>query len=208
MVRCAHSPLASLWSPCAAMQARFAERILVLCVRCARSAILPVMWRSMAFAVLTFGVVAATGCGGPSANSAANIDEFQAGAYRLLCDWQARCGQIGKSELQGCYDSYTVISSGPIDASGMVDAHRITFDPGAAGQCLEALSTASCGQFFSLSNTPGCLNAARGTVTPGAQCTVDLECTSGICSPMADGCTGKCVAAAATGAPCDAAPCN
>ena len=157
----------------------------------------PLLTLAVALALLAIG-----GCGGPTGNSASTINDFQAGVFRAQCDWQQRCGGIGASELQRCYDNYNVVSEGPVDFAALVAGRRVAFDSGAASRCLDTLQAATCGSFFGGFGSADCLGAATGLVMPGDACTSDLECAGGYCTSLDEGCAGKCVVWPAPGAAC------
>lgn len=101
-----------------------------------------------------------------------------------------------------------------------VAAGKVAYSQGAAGECLEAVRTTRCDEFFSglFSSAcpaverfgfpapalcePSCRAALAGVVGNGQGCTTDLQCASGFCAVPAASCGGTCVAGTA-GDPCD-----
>jgi hypothetical protein len=134
-----------------------------------------------------------------------------------LCQWEARCGAIGKSEEARCemdgdtyVDKYLQATSG-YNYQSAVAAKRLAIDSGAANTCLNGLRDSSCNSFLGGAGvSDACRNVYHGLVAIGGACQNNVECSGGYClTTMGQpSCMGTCMAYATEGSPCTGAECD
>jgi hypothetical protein len=95
------------------------------------------------------------------------------------------------------------------DMAAAIAAGRTTFGSGAAGSCLNAISSATCETIGASGQTlpPACLSVFQGAVDAGGSCYSSLDCANeGFCSVPntypTPSCGGKCLATVPLGQPC------
>lgn len=149
----------------------------------------------------------AASCGDGPRNEVTSLNEFLAATQRIACDQSVRCGGIGASERNRCYDLYNLLSDGPVNPQALVDKGDIAFDSGAAGRCLDALETVPCTR--TSASLSDCDIVFRGALPLGAPCVIDEQCKDAYCTSNTAGCSGVCTAFPATGTACSVkVPCG
>lgn len=148
--------------------------------------------------------LAAAACSSPSSSVGVNdLPDALAGAE---CALAVRCGTM--PDMQTC-----LAAAFPGRAVGLhrlqadVAAHRVRYDSGAAGECVDTIAGLSCD--VSLHGSPledACRPTFTGSIVPGQPCGVDDECAShecdtGDCAQSRACCSGTCQAVPAPIAP-------
>jgi hypothetical protein len=140
---------------------------------------------------------------GASSSSSGSVSTGPASAYATeLCARVERCfpGTVANSwgDAATCAHNFDELI-GPqktLAGSGMTDATLAT--------CAEKFKTADCS--LVQAEIPECL--FKGTLKPGADCNVGIQCDSGVCIYESQTAVcGKCVATVAVGADCTNAEC-
>lgn len=102
----------------------------------------------------------------------------------------------------GCVAALTAANASDFsELSALVQAGKLSYDAGAAGQCL-ALAAEHCDVLDLVDGPAACQAVFNGAAVNGAGCKFNVECASHFCAT--DGvCAGKCKARTALGAACD-----
>lgn len=112
------------------------------------------------------------GCGG------VDIGDFQDESLDARCEYLTRCGLFPSAAA--CKAHFTATSAQSSSIVAAVDAGKVKYDDGLAGDCIDALRDASCSRDAMLD--PSCENIFTGTVADGGMCAFDAECVSGSCA--------------------------
>jgi hypothetical protein len=131
-------------------------------------------------------VTVAAACGG----GGVKIDDLDDELVDALCERQVRCGAY--ASLDECR---AAANASIEELKRAIEAGRVDYDEGKAGDCLEALGSASCDTTSeSARDEPdACREAIRGTVADGGECFADQDCISADCT-VPETCTMACCA--------------
>lgn len=143
-------------------------------------------------------LVVVAGCGPSSYN------EFRDQLTTRWCERQIRCGDVAGSDSQHCGvpGPLVLIMGGAVDVPTAMAAHRMTFHPDNAHECLDAVKSAPCDKEQAADDLyRHCHGVVTGAVENGQACLGDEECLGGACAGVACG-SGVCTPYAAHGAPC------
>jgi hypothetical protein len=138
-------------------------------------------------ALLISSVVAlAAACGG----GGVKIDDLDDELIDALCERQVRCGAY--ASVEACR---AAANASIEQIKRAIEAGRVDYDEGKAGDCIEALGDASCDvtSESSRDEPDACREAIRGTVADGGECYSDQDCISTDCTIPAT-CTMACCA--------------
>lgn len=146
-------------------------------------------------------VLSFAGCNSSSVNT---LDDLYAQLVGALCQQEATCGAIGRSEVAGCTQRALAQLARPqaYDYNEAVASHRIALDGNQADTCIAALRGSTCNGLVDAIEAAACSHIFTPLVQPGGACRNSAECIGGFCTGMTSGCAGTCTAFAATGASC------
>jgi hypothetical protein len=152
---------------------------------------------------LVIAVAFASGC--TSSSSVTTLDDLYAQLADALCQKEATCGGIGRSETSACVQQVlaSVMHAQAYDYRGALAARRIVLNGDQGSACIAALRAASCTNgLIDAFGTDACAHIFTPEVATGGACQNSVECIAGYCSAQTSGCTGACVAFIPTGASC------
>lgn len=134
-------------------------------------------------------------------------------AKQAICEQEARCGDIGRSELFDCQSdaaAETSVYPSGYDVDQAVRADRVIFNLVTARECVLAIKSCGCTteQFDQV--WTGVCNPRRiyeGNTWAGMPCQNSIECGTGYCGvngrPLFGGCSGTCQSYLSVNMPCD-----
>jgi hypothetical protein len=152
---------------------------------------------------LVIAVAFASGC--TSSSSVTTLDDLYAQLADALCQKEATCGGIGRSETSACVQQVlaSVMHAQAYDYRGALAARRIVLNGDQGSACIAALRAASCTNgLIDAFGTDACAHIFTPEVATGGACQNSVECIAGYCSAQTSGCMGACVAFIPTGASC------
>ena len=147
-------------------------------------------------------LLCAAGCGGTSADSAC------ADVAAARCAQRSTCSNgIGVTKVYG--DMTTCLAREKLGCTNALAAKGTGNTPDRTEQCVAALKTESCADYFAGNVPAACINT--GTLTDGSGCAFAGQCSSTYCVGLTDAACGTCgrpsppAATAPTAAPARAA---
>jgi len=145
---------------------------------------------------LASSMIFVAACGG-SSSSSLDINSAPGQLAAALCARiQACCaGASGVPSQSACVSVYTGRLSASI-SSESAGGHA-SYNASNAGNCLNEINAATCGDLQANAGIPACLKIVVGTQSNGATCAHGYECSSMLCAG-----SGVCTAPAAQGQPC------
>lgn len=135
------------------------------------------------------------------------LDKLEETLTDVLCKLQVACsggdGKKGFATIEGCKAFASGSGSGGFEVVALAKAGKVSYDPTAAGKCLQAMG-ANCGSFGSGSEPTACQDAFVGKIAEGQACVHTEECISANCAGSSgESCPGKCgKARISKGGPC------
>jgi hypothetical protein len=150
-------------------------------------------------------------CGGSSTDgdSAANValEDLPKELASVTCEVVDQCFAGAYSVISGGEDCNTSITRSIEDGEfGLVqravDAGEVTYDPSAVSGCLDAVRSAGCA-IFTQRLGELCADVLVGAVASGGDCTISVQCQSGLFCKTDAACPGTCTALLAAGQACE-----
>ena len=165
--------------------------------------------------LLSFVLLAASGCGPSGSGSAIPFDQLADEFAKVFCRKAFICcdavelQSVGGDEAQ-CRSAVSadLMSDLTGDQTGVATGTTI-YDGRKARACLDTVTALPCSEWGadeSLRRFPDCLQILRGTIAPGGACSRSGECRDGTCPPSTG--SGVCVARAAAGESCASTTCR
>ena len=145
-------------------------------------------------------------CGGDDAQPI-TVDELPGEYARALCGQARACAGELVDVFFGGLDCVTLYTNALEDAElenlkTSIEAGRVVYDAGRAGDCIAALGALSCSELVN-PQPAACEDALRGTIAEGDSCGSDFECMGdAFCDRPAGACPGTCTARRAAGGEC------
>lgn len=154
----------------------------------------------IAYSAFLSGALLFAACGGGGGGTA-NVRDFLDSTHDSICDFQVRCGAFPDKATClavtfGNAEQETIIAD--------VEAGRVDYDSGKAGDCLSVIDGLKCDTASLLDSNLGatCSAVFSGHVAIGATCVNNEQCVDGAACQKGSGCTaedaccaGSCVAA-------------
>jgi hypothetical protein len=138
-------------------------------------------------------IFAFTACGGTSAATAC------ADSAAARCAQRASCSNgVGVTKTYG--DMTTCLAREKLSCTNSLAAKGTGNTPDRIEQCVVAIKTEGCADFFSGNTPAACVNT--GTLTDGTGCAFAGQCTSTYCTGLTDAACGKCGEPIAAGGDC------
>ena len=129
-------------------------------------------------------------CGGGGGGSTANVRDFMDSTHDSLCEFQVRCGAF--PDVATCKE-VTFQSTEQATIIADVEAGRVDYDSGKAGDCLSVIDGLTCDTASLLDSTLGetCGAVFTGHAAIGAACVNDEQCVEGSACQKGSGCNGS-----------------